>query len=109
VSKTIVSPVKEFPGSIKLPDRLTMPQALILESSISSAQALTEEESSTQTAFDAVMLGAIFECIEEINLDRIDNLTVETFPATPRTPSAELIAWMYGELIGMYNPEVPNE
>ena len=109
MSKTIVSPVKEFPGTVKLPDRLTMPQALSLESSIASAQVLIEDKSSTQTAYDAVMLGAIFDCIEEISLDGIENITAETFPATPRTPSAELIAWIYSELIGMYNPEVPNE
>ena len=107
MSKTITSPVEEFTGAITLPDRLTMPQALAFEQSIRSGQSL--EEDSTQTEFDAIMLEAIFACVESMNLDGFEDLSPDTFPATPRTASAELIAWMYGEILKLYNPDVPNE
>lgn len=106
MSKTIVSPVKEFPGTVKLPDRLTMPQALMFEQSIKDGQAL---ENGTQTEFDAIMLKAIFACVESWELDEIKDISEDTFPATPREESAELVAWLYSEILKLYNPEVPNE
>ncbi len=106
MSKTIVSPVKEFPGTVKLPDRLTMPQALAFEQSISDAQAL---ENGTQTEYDAIFLKAIFACVESVELDGYEDISPDTFPATPRDKSAELIAWMFEALTHLYSPEVPNE
>lgn len=106
MSKTITSPVKEFPGSVELPDRLTMPQALAFEQSIRDGQALEE---ASQTQYDAVMVEAICACVEEWELEDFGQLAPDTFPATPRIASAELIAWLYGEIITLYNPEVPNE
>ena len=107
MSKTITSPVKEFPGTVKLPDRLTMPQALVFEQSIADAQSLGEN--ATQTKFDNVMLTAICQIVEKFELDGFGDLSLETFPATPRKDSAELIAWIYGEILKLYNPDVPNE
>ena len=40
MSKTIVSPVKEFPGSVELPDRLTLPQVLVIEQSVNERTAM---------------------------------------------------------------------
>lgn len=106
MSKTIESPVKEFPGSVELPDRLTMPQALAFEQSIRDGQSLEE---ASQTQYDSVMVEAICTCVEEWNLEDFGQLAPDTFPATPRIASAELIAWLYGEIITLYNPDVPNE
>jgi hypothetical protein len=109
MSKTITSPVKEFPGTIKLPARLTMPQALAFEQSIAEAQALMESENVSQTKYDAIMLDAICQIVEEWSLDDLGQLAPDTFPATPRKASAELVSWIYGEIAGLYSPEVPNE
>ena len=106
MSKTIESPVKEFPGSITLPNHLTMPQALAYEKAVRDGSALIEEEAS-QTSFDAVMVTAICECVEEWNLDDFGQLSLETFPSTPRGASSELVNWIFGELAKMYNPEIP--
>ena len=106
MSKTITSPVEEFTGTVKLPDRLTMPQALAFEQSINDAQAL---ENATQTQYDKIMVEFICQVVEEWNLDDFEDLSFDTFPATPRTASAELVAWIYGEIVSMYMPEVPNE
>lgn len=104
MSKTIVSPVKEFPGTVKLPNRLTMPQALAFERCIERAQAV---EQASQTEYDSIMLGPICECVEEWGLDGLGQLSPETFPATPRKASAELVAWLFGEIAKLYNPDVP--
>ena len=109
MSKTITSPVKEFTGTVKLPDRLTMPQALTFEQSVADVQSLAEVEEGTRTKFDSIMLGAICECVEEWNLDGFEELAPDTFPATPRVASAELVAWLYGEIAKLYSPDVPNE
>lgn len=106
MSKTIKSPVKEFPGSVEMPDRLTMPQALAFEQSIRDGQALEE---ASQTQYDVVMVEAICACVEKWELGDLGQLAPDTFPATPRVASAELIAWLYGEIVRLYNPEVPNE
>ena len=109
MSKTINSPVDEFPGTVKLPSRLTMPQALMFERSISDVNILIEEESASQIEVDNIMVGVICECVEEWNLDDLEQLAPDTFPATPRQASAELVAWIYGEIVKLYNPDVPNE
>ena len=106
MSKTITSPVKEFPGTVKLPDRLTLPQALALEQSISEAQAL---ENATQSQYDEIMVDLICQVVEEWSLDNFDQLSPETFPGSPRVESAELVAWVYREILKIYNPDVPNE
>jgi len=106
MSKTIVSPVEEFPGTVKLPDRLTMPQVLAFEQSIKDSQAL---ENGTPAEYDAIFLKAIFACVESVELDGYETVSEDNFPATPREKSAELIAWMFGSVLKLYNPEVPNE
>ena len=106
MSKTITSPVKEFPGTVILPNHLTMPQALAYERAIRDGSALIEQEAS-QSEYDAVMVGAICECVEEWKLDDFGQLAPDTFPATPRQASAELIAWLFGEIVKLYNPEIP--
>ena len=106
MSKTIVSPVEEFPGTVILPNHLTMPQALAYEKAVRDGSALIEEQAS-QSEYDAVMVGAICEIVEEWKLDNFDQLSTETFPFTPRKASAELIAWIFGEIVKLYNPEIP--
>ena len=93
MSKTITSPVKEFPGSVELPDRLTFPQVTMLEEAIRVRAALftsaynklleetTEEElikkhgsvddiplSVDKTEYDGSVLEALCECIQEWSL-----------------------------------------
>ena len=109
MSKTITSPVEEFPGTVKLPNRLTMPQALAFEQSISEGSALRDLEEVTQTQYDKIMVDVICEIIEEWNLDDLEQLTPDIFPATPRVASAELVAWIYSEILQLYNPDIPNE
>lgn len=106
MSKTITSPVKEFPGTVTLPNHLTMPQALAYEQAVRDGSALTEQ-GALPTEYDAVYLRAVCECVEEWGLDGFEQLSVDTFPATPRQASTELVVWLFGELVKLYNPEIP--
>ena len=106
MSKTITSPVDEFPGTVKLPNHLTMPQALAYEKAVRDGSALIEDGAS-QSEFDAVMVQAICACVEEWHLDNFDQLAPDTFPFTPRQASNELVAWLFGEIVKLYNPDVP--
>jgi hypothetical protein len=109
MAKVIISPVKRFSGSVTLSDPLTFPQALAVESAIRKGQALGDE--GTHLQFDNVLLPAVLACVQEWNIAGVDNPTPETFPATPRTASAELIAWLIGEVMALYKDaeELPNE
>jgi len=113
MSKTIKSPVKEFPGSVELPDYLTFPQALVYEQSIIDTQALfgngEEPEKVSQVRYDAEMIKAVCACVEEWNLDNFGQLAPDTFPSTPRKASKELVAWLYEEITYLFSPDVPNE
>ena len=105
MSKTITSPVKEFPGTIKLPNHLTMPQVLAYEQAIRDGSVLIEEEAS-QSEFDAAILPGICECVEEWALDDFGQLTPDTFPFTPREASNKLITWLVEEISKLYSPDV---
>ena len=124
MSKTITSPVKEFPGSVELPDYLTFPQALIYEQSILDTQVLFSEAwedsgieegdedasiSISQIRYDSEMIKAICACVESWDLKGLGQLAPDTFPATPRQASKELVAWLYEEITYLFSPEVPNE
>lgn len=104
--KTITSPVKEFPGTVILPDYLTMPQALAYERAIRDGSALMEQNA-TPAEYDALTVEAICECVQEWNLDGFEQLAPDTFPFTPRLASTELINWLFSEIIKLYNPEIP--
>jgi hypothetical protein len=118
MSKTIKSPVKEFPGSVELPEYLTFPQAIAYEQSILETQALfdgarelddEEDVTVSQIQYDASMIGVICECVEQWDLKDLEQLSPETFPSTPRVASAKLVAWLFEEITKMFRPEVPNE
>ncbi len=118
MSKTIKSPVKEFPGSVELPDYLTFPQAIVYEDSIVATQALFDEAresaedkdvSVSQIRYDSEMIVAVCACVEEWNLDNLGQLAPDTFPSTPRKASKELVAWLYEEITNLFAPDVPNE
>lgn len=104
-TKTITSPVEEFPGTVKLPARLTMPQALAYERTVQQLQSL---EDATPAEYDNIMLDLLFECVEEWGLDDYEDITPETFPGSPRIPSSKLIAHLFEELADIYNPDAPN-
>ena len=109
--KVISSPSSRWPGSVVLSEPMTLPQALAWEKCIRVAQLNTEE--ATLTDYNYALLPGICACVEKWELEGIVNPTPDTFPATPRKASIELITWLTSEITRVYVGEEekadPNE
>ena len=105
--KTVVCPITRWPGSVMFSDPMTMPQALAWEHAVQAAVALQDK---TRTEFQAALLPGICTCIEKWELEGLTNITPETFPASPREESAQLIAWLSDQIAAIYagSGEVPD-
>ena len=127
----IESPVKRWPGTITLPEYLTIPQAMAWEDALEKARDLLPEvefELKEDGSIDASkllpehleylnisnsvkyaneVLPGIKECVLEWNLKDFDP---ENFPATPRQSRLELMNWLMTEITKLYKEadEVPN-
>ena len=122
--KVIESPVKKFPGTVTLFDPLTMPQVVVIDECLVARGVFFEEkEIDGKRAYvlkadafwsgpDTAALKAIFECVDEWNLNGIpEDVTTETFPGSPRNASRELVNWLIKEILDIYRgeTEIPNE
>ena len=108
--KVISSPVKRFPGTVTLADPLTFPQSFAIEDAILAVKELGEK--STLLRYNAAWLAGILPCVEKWAIEGIPSSpTLDTFPTTPRTSSAKLIAWLVDEVMELYKEgdEVPND
>ncbi len=101
--KRISSPSSRWPGFVTFSDPLTLPQALAWEKAVREAQA--NMETGTVTDFNYAVMPGIFACVDKWELDGLDNPTPDTFPATPRKQSAELIVWLMNEISRIYSGE----
>ena len=70
MSKTIKSPVKEFPGTVDLHDPLTMPMVVAFEKAIDETIALGEAR---QSEIDYTALPGIFACVKFWNLPALSS------------------------------------
>ena len=96
-----------------LADPLTMPQVREIEKVLSVA---IEDKGNNGRVFlsvvDESMLPAICACVAEWHLSNFpETVTPETFPASPRRESHELIKWLFDEVYKVYKgeTEIPNE
>jgi hypothetical protein len=104
----ITSPVDGFPGTVERPDYLTLPQVLQFEEGL---RGLSGDDAKTKTQFDAATVAFILPFFSLWDIAGVPtNPTPETFPGSPRKASAELIAWLLGELVNLYTGEtdIPN-
>jgi len=109
MSKVIESPVKRWPGTVTLSDPLTFPQALAVEDALDAAKELGEEASQRRQNY--TILPGLLACVEEWHIEGKGfpkSPSAETFPSTPATPVAELIAWLIEEIIGLYYEAEPD-
>ncbi len=94
-------------------DPLTIPQAEEIERALSIDESNPVEEGQRVwlTVNDKKMLPAVFACVEAWDLSGIEDVTFETFPASPRGASHKLIDWIFKEILSVYfgEAEVPNE
>ena len=98
--KIVISPSLRWPGQVSVSSPLTLPQALAWEKAIRNAQSIGGE--GTLTDYNYAVLPGICACVEKWELEGIDNPTPDTFPATPRKDSVELITWLMNEVSRIY-------
>lgn len=107
MSKVITSPVKKFPGTVTLSDPLTFPQVFAVEDALDKSIEVDSAFASSRARY--AVLPAIIECVEKWELEGIpENVTVETFPATPPTSTARLIAWLINEIVELFKEAEPD-
>jgi len=107
--KTITSPVKRWSGTVTLFDPLTLAQAIMVEDAIQAVRDLRSNERTTLIRLHAALQPAILACVERWNLAGIADHP-EFIPATPGTPSAQLITWIWTEIKTLFeDTEVPND
>lgn len=131
MSKILESPVKKWPGTVVIPDFLTIPQAIAWEDALEDARSLLpdiefeyKEDGSLDFSkftlehykfmgisqslkYENKMLPGIKACVESWNLTGFD---VNNFPATPRQARVDLFTWLISEIMALYRDEteVPN-
>ncbi|MFZ5589628.1 MAG: hypothetical protein ACOY4M_08345 [Pseudomonadota bacterium] len=121
--------IPPFVGSVTLAEPMTLEQVIALE----DAQDAAAEENSESpflkriveargddrearaiwaSRADRHFIPVICKCVERWDIENYpEHITPETFPATPRGKSIELIRTLMSELMAVYNGEtsVPNE
>ncbi len=110
MSKILTSPVKKWPGEVILSDPLTFPQVFAFEDALGAAR--EQGENATVLRANAALLPGVIACVEEWHLANFpEHPTPETFPATPARASAQVVAWLVGEIGKLFSEaeEVPNE
>jgi hypothetical protein len=107
MSKTITSPVKRFPGTITIPDFLTVPQARAWEKSLKEADALRETIEVSDVAYIEAWIPGISAVVSEWNLE---NFSIDPFQTTPRVAVLNLFTLIIGEVNKLYwdDSEIPN-
>lgn len=107
MSKVIKSPVDHFAGEVTLSDPLTFPQVFAVQDAIAEAGDFGEEINVMR--YNGAVLPGILKCVEKWNIKNFPkNVTADNFPATPAIPSAQLIAWLMGEISELFNEAEPD-
>lgn len=93
--------ITAWPGYVVLPDALNYPQLIVWQDSIEAmaelGEGLTWSAAAANPRTAQHLVNAYCALVVEWHLDKLPpNLTLETFPATPRTQAALLIAWLGG-------------
>ena len=109
--KVITTPIEKFAGTLTISDPLTLPQAQAIEQGLTMPQEGADGRV-WLSVIDGNQLPAIFACVEKWELTNIHpEVTIETFPASPRVASHKLVEWIFSELRKVYlgEAEIPNE
>lgn len=106
MSKTILSPVAKWKGSVTLSDPLTFPQSIEFEDAIKKAAEITGDIA----RYHAALIPGICACVEKWELEGLSNVSADNFPSTPRLSAVKLISWLVTEIGALYSEgeEIPN-
>lgn len=127
MGKRVESPNRRWGGYVIISEPLTIPQTIAFEDAVSNARENAvvrgEIESvvidggeeikrlrSISEHYKYDLLSGIIPCVEEWGLRNFpENVTVDTFPGSPKIESANLIAWLIAEITNVYvGNDIPN-
>lgn len=112
MTKVITSQSAIWSGSVHIADPMTMPQVKLVEDVLRfTIEDKNENGKVFLSVVDETMLPAICACVEKWELRNFPTtVTPDTFPATPRKESHELIAWLFREIYKVFIGEtaIPN-
>lgn len=100
---------------MELHDPLTYPQLIAFYDAIDEVQSLRSKDGATgisSVKARHIYLPSLIGCVAKWDLENFpENVTFETFPATPLIASGEIVDWLQGEVIALMTAtsEVPNE
>jgi len=95
MSKILVSPVEAFPGTITLPDRLTLHQVAVWEKSVSLARRLPPGDAQVWE----VALPALAEIVIDWSVEGVDKSpTADNFPYFPYAEACLFTRWVREEV-----------
>lgn len=100
----------KWEGSVTFADPLTLSQARLIEEALESPQK-SDDGKIWLSAIDEKRLPALFGCVTKWELKGLEDVTLDTFPASPRKASHKLIDFLFLELMKVYTgeAEIPNE
>ena len=100
----------KWKGTITLFDPLTMQQEAAWERAMSNFRKAIDEGLGI-SSFNLAALPGILECVSEWKLEGFpERLTIDNFPARPRTERANLISFLVTKISEIYQAEEdPNE
>ena len=122
--KTVDCNIKPFIGKVVFFEPLTMPMVMAIDDALLTRKDFFEQKEldgkvgyflKPQTAWSAPdheALKGILPCVEKWDLSGFPkDVTLETFPGSPRQASKDLIGFLLGEVLKIYNGEleIPNE
>lgn len=104
--KTIVSPIKRWPGTVTISDPLSYPQVFAWRDAIRAAQGIEGEAELDVFERNAALVPGVVACVEKWELE---NFNPDPFPATPAVSSSRLLAWLVEEIGKLFSEaeEIP--
>lgn len=103
----ITSPVKRFPGTVDLPEYLTIPQAVAWEQSTKQASMLRKGGEATDAEYIGAWVPGLLAVVQAWGLE---GFSPDPFQSTPRKAVIDLLSWLITEITKLYEDaeEVPN-
>jgi len=112
MSKVINSPVDNWPGSVTIADPMTIPQAIAFEDAleITNEMIAGKKVKVGNPKYNLELLRGLCPSVEKWELQGLADVTPETFPASPKNKSIELLSWLVEEIGSVYSgaTQVPN-
>lgn len=99
MTKTITSPVQQWPGEVVLYDPLNLPQEAAWEEAVAASQMKR-----SLSGMHAELVPGILRCVKEWHLggDFPARPTLANWPTKPREARAQLLKWLVDEISAVY-------